>query len=96
MSKRLWWFLLVNNIVILLLFIRKMKIDGDLVFGYGMNFHDWQIHAPSSNVLVGALPFVFSFGFILYKIITHPGEAEMLPEILDQDSPPQRIEDFIK
>lgn len=85
MKRKLWWFLLFNNLIILFLFVRKMIVDGDITIGLDLNFSDWKIQTPSSNVVLGALPFVFSLGFILYKIITYSGTSRStpVPEVLD-------------
>lgn len=96
MTKKVWWFLLINNLIILFLFVRKMKMDGDLTVGLDLSFSDWQVHVPSSQIIVGALPFVFSMGFIIYKTATYQEPTDLSPEILDRESPTQNIEEFFK
>ena len=92
MSRRLWWFLLVNNLVIIGLFVRKMILDGDLVLGYDLPWKHWDISAPSENIIVGVTPFLFSLGFIIYKVITTREDRSVsTADVLDQPDSQSKV-----
>lgn len=76
---------MVNNLAIIFLFVRKMYLDGDLVCGYHLQFSEWSASAPSAQIIIGVLPFIFSLGFILFKVVTLKEVNQVVPsEVLDQ------------